>query len=327
MLFTEVAPTGVCAARPPRGCGGEAQGDAGFPFLLPVVPNRDEGPAPAGIMGAMNDSGTAETTDAVSPYAPRVLVVVPTYCEVDSLRPLVERVLASSPRPDVLVVDDNSPDGTGELADRLAEADPRVQVLHRAGKEGLGPAYIAGFHRALDAGGVDQPAYDVIVEMDADGSHQPEQLALLVAAITSGADLAIGARWIPGGRTVHWPWYRKLISRSATAYARMMLRSHLHDITSGYRAFRAPFLASLDLDGLQSAGYAFQIEVAWRAERAGADIREVPITFVERRDGSSKMTTGIAIEAVGQVTRWGFSRRPSRSATDEVAEPLSPPRA
>lgn len=254
-----------------------------------------------------------------------MLVVVPTYCEVDSLPPLVERVLASAPHPDVLIVDDNSPDGTGALADSIAEGDPRVQVLHRAGKEGLGPAYIAGFHRALEG----SRAYDVIVEMDADGSHQPEELALLVAAITAGADLAIGARWIPGGRTVHWPWYRKLISRSATAYARVMLRSHLHDITSGYRAFRAPFLASLDLDGLQSAGYAFQIEVAWRAERAGADVREVPITFVERRDGASKMTTGIAIEAIGQVTRWGFSRRQWRSASASVRVPAppSPPRA
>ncbi|KQQ92693.1 dolichol-phosphate mannosyltransferase [Leifsonia sp. Leaf325] len=259
----------------------------------------------------------------MSANAPRVLVVVPTYCEVDSLRPLVQRVLASEPEPSVLVVDDNSPDGTGVLADEMAAAEPRMQVLHRAGKEGLGPAYIAGFHQALDSGD-----FDIIVEMDADGSHQPEELVLLIAAIAEGADLAIGARWIPGGRTVHWPWYRKLISRSATAYARVMLRSHLHDITSGYRAFRVPFLASLDLDGLQSAGYAFQIEVAWRAERAGADIREVPITFVERHDGTSKMTTGIALEAIGQVTRWGLSRRSaSAPASGRVPAPPSPPRS
>lgn len=230
-----------------------------------------------------------------------MVVVIPTYCEIDTLAPLVSRVLAASSRPDVLIVDDNSPDGTGALADRLAGAEPRVRVLHRAGKEGLGPAYVAGFHSVLATGP------DVIVEMDADGSHQPEELDRLLAAIADGADLVIGARWIPGGRTVHWPWYRKLISRAGTAYARIVLRSRLHDITSGYRAFRADYLASLDLDGLMSAGYVFQIEMAWRAERSGADIREVPITFVERIDGTSKMTPGIALEAIRQVTRWGLA--------------------
>lgn len=240
------------------------------------------------------DGGTVSGDD------PRVIVVIPTYCEITTLRPLVDRVLRVASRPDVLVVDDNSPDGTGRLADELAAADPRVRVLHRADKEGLGPAYVAGFGAAL-AGG-----YDVVVEMDADGSHQPEELDRLLDALADGADVAIGARWIEGGRTVHWPWYRRMISRGGTAYARVALRSHLHDITSGYRAFRAGYLATLDLDGLQSAGYVFQIEMAWRAERSGALIREVPITFVERTDGASKMTPGIALEAIGQVTRWAF---------------------
>jgi dolichol-phosphate mannosyltransferase len=237
----------------------------------------------------------------VSGNDPRVIVVIPTYCEITTLQPLVERLLTVPSHPDVLVVDDNSPDGTGRLADELAAAHPRVRVLHRAGKEGLGPAYVAGFAAAL-AGG-----YDVIVEMDADGSHRPEELGRLLAAIADGADVAIGARWISGGSTEHWPWYRRLVSRGGTAYARIALRSKLHDMTSGYRAFRAGYLESLDLDGLRSAGYVFQIEMAWRAERSGAVIREVPITFVERTDGASKMTPGIAFEAIAQVTRWAFA--------------------
>ncbi|MCX7522917.1 polyprenol monophosphomannose synthase [Microbacterium sp. STN6] len=238
----------------------------------------------------------------------RTVVIIPTYCEAESLEALLRRVLAVQPAVDVLVVDDNSPDGTGALADRIAGDESRVHVLHRPGKQGLGPAYIAGFRWAL---GRD---YAVIVEMDADGSHQPEQLPRLLTAVTDGADLAIGARWVAGGRIENWPWYRIAISRLATRYARLLLRSRLHDITAGYRAYRREALASLDLDALSAEGYAFQIELAWRLESAGADIREVPITFVEREHGRSKMTLRIVAEALLRVTAWGLQPRRSGRA-------------
>ena len=234
----------------------------------------------------------------------RAVVVIPTYCERESLPPLVERLLAAAPTVDVLVVDDNSPDGTGDLADEISRAEPRVHVLHRPGKQGLGPAYVAGFRWALDAG------YDRIVEMDADGSHQPEQLPALLAGLDGGAALAIGSRWVPGGRVVNWPGYRRLISRAGTQYARLLLRSRLHDITSGFRAFPRRTLETVDLASLSAHGYAFQIELAWRVERSGAGISEVPITFIEREHGSSKMTFRIVFEALMRVTRWGFSREP-----------------
>jgi dolichol-phosphate mannosyltransferase len=230
----------------------------------------------------------------------QTVVIIPTYCERESLRPLVERLLAASSDVDVLIVDDNSPDGTGALADALAAADARVNVLHRAGKQGLGPAYVAGFRWALAR------EYTRIVEMDADGSHQPEQLSGLLAALRDGAALAIGSRWVPGGSMVNWPWYRRAISRAGTQYARLLLRSRLHDITSGYRAFQRSALESVDLATLSAEGYAFQIELAWRIERQGSSISEVPITFVEREHGRSKMSIRIVLEALLHVTRWGL---------------------
>jgi dolichol-phosphate mannosyltransferase len=238
------------------------------------------------------------------------VVVIPTYCERDSLPPLIARLLAVTPAVDLLIVDDNSPDGTGDLADAIGRNEPRVHVLHRAGKQGLGPAYVAGFRWALDSG------YDRIVEMDADGSHQPEQLPALLAALDGGAALAIGSRWVPGGRVVNWPWYRRLISRAGTQYARMLLHSRLHDITSGYRAFPRRSLEAIDLASLSAQGYAFQIELAWRLEQSGAPIREVPITFIEREQGQSKMTLRIVFEALVRVTGWGFTR--------EAEHPLVP---
>ncbi|RNE67319.1 polyprenol monophosphomannose synthase [Cryobacterium tepidiphilum] len=234
----------------------------------------------------------------------RAVVVIPTYCERESLPALVTRLLAVTPAVDVLIVDDNSPDGTGDLADEISRTTPRVQVLHRDSKQGLGPAYVAGFRWALHNG------YDRVVEMDADGSHQPEQLPALLAALDGGAALAIGSRWVPGGRVVNWPWYRRLISRAGTQYARILLRSRLHDITSGYRAFPRRALEAVDLGSLSAHGYAFQIELAWRLERSGAAISEVPITFVEREHGRSKMTLRIVVEALVRVTRWGFTREP-----------------
>jgi dolichol-phosphate mannosyltransferase len=231
------------------------------------------------------------------------LVVIPTYNELHAIGGVVERTLATVPEAHVLVVDDNSPDGTGELVDGMAAADPRIRVLHRTVKNGLGAAYVAGFRWALERG------YDHVVEMDADGSHQPEELPLMLALLESGADLAIGARWIPGGSTENWPFYRRLISRSGTSYARMLLSSRLHDITSGYRGFRAGMLREIDLDSVGSQGYCFQIEMAWLVERSGNVVREFPIRFVERVEGSSKMSTGIVVEALMKVTSWGIAWR------------------
>ncbi len=240
------------------------------------------------------------------------VVVIPTYNEIASISGIVERIFAAVPEANVLIVDDNSPDGTGELADQLSSDDSRVHVLHRTEKNGLGAAYGAGFRWALDK------PYDFIVEMDADGSHQPEELPLLIALLESGSDMAIGTRWIPGGVIVNWPAYRKFISRSGTAYARILLQSKLHDLTSGYRGFRADSLRAIDLQTVNSQGYCFQIEMAWLFERSGARIGEFPITFVERSEGVSKMSTGIVVEALAKVTGWGLSslvgRAPERLA-------------
>lgn len=235
---------------------------------------------------------------------PTTLVVIPTYNERDNLEEIVSRTRAQG--PSVLVVDDNSPDGTGELADDLAKRDAGVSVLHRAGKEGLGAAYRAGFAWALERG------FDYIVEMDADGSHQPEQIPALIAQLDDGADLVIGTRWMPGGRVRNWPLHRQLLSKGGTRVARFMLRSRLRDITSGFRGFRAGTLASVDLDSTDSQGYGFQVELAWRVERSGADVREVPIEFVERTQGRSKMNLGIVAEAMRNVIVWGVKDRVTR---------------
>jgi dolichol-phosphate mannosyltransferase len=232
----------------------------------------------------------------------RVLVVVPTYNEKDNLERVVSRLRAAVPTADVLVVDDGSPDGTGDLADRLAAADPQVAVLHRAAKQGLGAAYVAGFRWGIER------SYDVLVEMDADGSHQPEQLPSLLAA-TEAADLVLGSRWVPGGRVVNWPASRQLLSRGGNTYVRLMLGFPLRDATGGFRAFRRPTLEKLGLDDVTSAGYCFQVDLAWRAVRRGFTVVEVPIEFVERTAGSSKMSGAIVREALWRVTVWGLGHR------------------
>jgi dolichol-phosphate mannosyltransferase len=233
----------------------------------------------------------------------RVLTVIPTYNERESLPIVMDRLRQAVPDAHVLVVDDNSPDGTGQLADEMAAADPSIQVLHRTNKDGLGAAYIAGFRWGLARD------YDVLVEMDADCSHQPEQLPLLLDAVERGADLAIGSRYVPGGRTVNWPLQRQLLSRGGNLYARTLLGSRIHDITAGYRAFRRETLERIDLGSVESKGYCFQIDLGWRTERAGLNVVEVPITFVERAEGVSKMSPDVTREAVVRVAQWGLTAR------------------
>jgi dolichol-phosphate mannosyltransferase len=235
----------------------------------------------------------------------RVLVIIPTFNERENVEVIVGRVRAAVPVADVLVVDDNSPDGTGELADRLAAADSQVTVSHRTTKDGLGAAYLSGFRWGLDHG------YDVLVEMDADGSHQPEELPRLLEALKD-ADLVIGARWVPGGQVVNWPRSREVLSRGANTYAKAMLSVPLHDATGGYRAFRAATLQKISLAEVDSRGYCFQIDLALRALRQGLRVVEVPITFVERERGSSKMSQNIVAEALWRVTMWGVGGRLDR---------------
>ncbi|MEP6480676.1 MAG: polyprenol monophosphomannose synthase [Rhodoglobus sp.] len=240
--------------------------------------------------------------------ASRTMVIVPTYNEIGNLEGLVERVLRFVPSASVLVVDDSSPDGTGELADRLSAADPRVRVLHRPGKDGLGRAYLAGFTVALDDG------YDYVVEIDADGSHDPKELPAMLALAAGGADLVIGSRRVAGGAVDNWPWQRRAISRVGNWYARTALRSRIGDITAGYRVFRASALRDLELGGISSQGYCFQVELAWRLERSGHRVQEHPITFVERASGHSKMGMGIVVEALLRVTLWGLRGAPASPA-------------
>jgi dolichol-phosphate mannosyltransferase len=232
----------------------------------------------------------------------RLLVVIPTYDERDNIERIVSRLRAAVPAADVLVADDDSPDGTGELADRLAAEDGQVHVLHRPGKQGLGAAYLAGFTWGLDRG------YDVLVEMDADGSHQPEQLPRLLAALVD-ADLVLGSRWVPGGEVVNWPLRRRFVSRGGTTYVRFALGLPIRDVTGGYRAFRASALREIDRADVVSQGYCFQIDLAWRAVRRGLTVTEVPITFVERERGQSKMSGSIVREALLRVTAWGIAHR------------------
>ena len=232
----------------------------------------------------------------------RVVVVVPTFDERDNLPWVVDRLHAVHPDVDVLVVDDASPDGTGEVADRMAAADSRVHVLHRHAKAGLGAAYLAGFRWALDAG------YDVIGEMDADGSHQPEQLHRLLDALP-GADLVIGSRWVHGGSVRNWPIHRELLSRGGNLYVRLLLGLQVRDATAGYRLFRRTTLEKLDLGGVRSVGYVFQVDLAARTVRSGMVVREVPIEFVERVRGESKMNRDIAVESLRLITHWGLRER------------------
>ena len=238
----------------------------------------------------------------------RVIIVMPTYNERQNLEIMATRVREATPDADLLVVDDNSPDGTGDLADKLAEADSHVHVMHRAEKAGLGRAYIAGFSWALER------EYDVICEMDADGSHRPEDLPKLLAALGGvnggdGADAVIGSRYVPGGTVVNWPMSRKILSSGANIYTRVMLGVSIKDATGGFRAYKAQTLRKIDLDNIESAGYCFQIDMTLRVLQAGLKLAEVPITFVERERGASKMSRSVIVESFIRVARWGIAAR------------------
>ncbi|MFG2137781.1 polyprenol monophosphomannose synthase [Streptomyces sp. NPDC048650] len=230
------------------------------------------------------------------------LVIIPTYNEAENIKPIVSRVRSAVPEAHVLIADDNSPDGTGKFADELAADDEHVHVLHRQGKEGLGAAYLAGFQWGMDNG------YGVLVEMDADGSHRPEELPRLLTAL-KGADLVLGSRWVPGGRVVNWPKSREFLSRGASAYSRALLDVPIRDVTGGFRAFRVETLNGLGLEEVASAGYCFQVDLARRAVRAGFHVVEVPITFVDRELGDSKMSRDIMVEALWRITAWGVDTR------------------
>ena len=226
--------------------------------------------------------------------AGRACVVLPTYDERENVGAIVPAILAASPRVDVLVVDDNSPDGTGAIADELAAHDSRVHVLHRPHKDGLGPAYLAGFEIALREG------YGRVLEMDADFSHDPAALPALLA-VSQDADVVLGSRYVRGGGTVHWGWGRRLLSRGGNLYARSVLGVRIRDLTGGLKCFRREVLERIDLPSVTTTGYAFQVELTWRALRAGFRVVEVPIVFVDRRVGRSKMTRTIVLEALWKV--------------------------
>jgi dolichol-phosphate mannosyltransferase len=229
-------------------------------------------------------------------------VIIPTYNELENIEQITARVLAAVPHANVLIVDDGSPDGTGKVAEAMAADEPRVHVMHRTQKNGLGAAYIAGFDWGLSEG------YDVLVEMDADGSHAPEQLPSLLAALEF-SDLVLGSRWVPGGTVVNWPWQREALSRGGNLYTRLALGVELRDATGGYRAFRRRVLEKIDYRAVASQGYCFQVDLAWRAVRAGFRVIEVPITFAERERGESKMSGSIVREALWRVTVWGAKHR------------------
>ena len=232
-------------------------------------------------------------------------MVLPTFNEVDNLAWVVGRLRRAVPDVDVLVVDDNSPDGTGRVADELSAADDQVHVLHRTAKGGLGAAYLHGFRHALEAG------YEVIGEMDSDGSHQPEQLPRLLEALQD-ADLVIGSRWVPGGSVVNWPLRRELLSRGGNLYVRLLLGLDVRDATAGFRLYRREALEVIDLDTVRSTGYVFQTDLAARVVRAGLVVREVPIEFVERVRGESKMSGAVAVESLRRITLWGLRERRSQ---------------
>lgn len=233
----------------------------------------------------------------------RVLVIIPTYNESQNIESVTTRLRDAVPNAHVLIADDNSPDGTGDIADRLAANDDHVHVMHRRGKQGLGAAYLAGFHWGLDEG------YDVLVQHDADGSHQPEELTRLLETIADGADMVKGSRWVPGGSVVNWPKTRELISKGGSLWTRLWLGIPVKDATGGFNAFRANTLKGLNLDEVASAGYCFQIDMVWRALKHGFKVVEVPITFVERELGDSKMSRNIVIEALIRTTLWGIDHR------------------
>jgi dolichol-phosphate mannosyltransferase len=234
----------------------------------------------------------------------KILVIIPTYNEAENIEPIVGRLRRAVPAADVLVADDSSPDGTGEIADRLAEADSHVHVMHRMDKEGLGAAYLAGFAWGLDRG------YDVLVEHDADGSHQPEQLPAVLAALKT-ADMVKGSRYVAGGSVVNWPKSRELLSRGGSLWTRLMLGIKVRDITGGLNAFRAATLRAI-LPKISSVGYNFQVDLTWQALQQGFTVVEVPIEFVERVRGESKMSRDVALESLRRITVWGLEERRRR---------------
>jgi dolichol-phosphate mannosyltransferase len=246
----------------------------------------------------------------------RALICLPTYDERDNVGPITEAILAAAPEVEILVIDDGSPDGTGELADAIAAREPRVHVLHRARKEGLGKAYLAGFAWALARG------YDLVLEMDADFSHDPRHLPAILAKAAE-ADVVLGSRYVPGGGTVNWGLGRRLLSRGGSLYARTVLGLKIRDLTGGFKCFRREVLEAIDLGTVECTGYAFQIELTFRAVRRGFRVAEVPITFADRRVGKSKMSKRIVFEAVRKV--WGM--RFGDGATAHLAREKSPPAA
>jgi dolichol-phosphate mannosyltransferase len=239
-----------------------------------------------------------------------VLVIIPTFNERDNLPVIHRRLRDACPDVHLLIVDDSSPDGTGQLADELAAADAgRTHVMHRTAKDGLGAAYLAGFAWGLSRD------YSVLVEMDADGSHAPEQLHRLLEAVDTGADLVIGSRYVDGGTVRNWPWRRLALSKTANTYSRVALGVGVNDITAGYRAYRREVLQAIDLDGVDSKGYCFQIDLTWRTVNNGFVVVEVPITFTERVLGVSKMSGSNIREALVKVTWWGIQGRTARART------------
>jgi dolichol-phosphate mannosyltransferase len=236
------------------------------------------------------------------PGVGRVLVVIPTFNEAENIRIIVDRLRKAVPAVDALIADDNSPDGTGRIADELAAADPAVHVLHRAGKQGLGMAYLAGFAWAKEYD------YDAVVEMDADGSHAPEELPRLLDALAE-ADMVMGSRWVSGGTVVNWPLHRLILSRGGNLYVRLALRMPIKDATGGFRAYRLAALDKMDIDTVASQGYCFQVDLVWRAVRNGFRVVELPIRFAERERGASKMSSSVVREALWRVTVWGAQSR------------------
>lgn len=233
-----------------------------------------------------------------------VLVVIPTFNERDNLPSILWRLHEALPQAHALVVDDNSPDGTGDVAEGLAAEHERIHVLHRTGKSGLGVAYVAGFEWALQRG------YQFIVEMDADGSHNPLDLPGMFDQLTgSGADVVIGSRYVTGGQVMDWSWYRQWLSRSANLYSKLALGIGINDVTAGFRVYRSKVLATLDLRAVASQGYCFQVDLTWRSVAAGFTVVEVPITFTEREIGESKMSGEVVREALVRITSWGLRRR------------------
>jgi dolichol-phosphate mannosyltransferase len=263
-----------------------------------LVPTSTPAPAPS----SLTPDAVALPSDDGYPGVGSVLVVIPTYNEIENLEIIVERTRAAVPEANILVADDNSPDGTGELADTLAATDSHIHVMHRPGKQGLGAAYVAGFAWAREHG------YDAVVEMDADGSHAPEELPKLLNQLRT-ADMVLGSRWVKGGTVLNWPKSRLALSRGANIYTRVALGMPVKDATGGYRAYRREVLEKIDVEAVASLGYCFQVDLVWRAYRQGFRVVEVPITFADRERGQSKMSSSVVSEALWRVTVWGTQSR------------------